>query len=385
MDLSDNVEDRVRSYRAKLELIDLAMTEELKKAFDQRRIPILQLLYAEKRACCQTLLELESLLVGSSNFAAKIALPTIERESIIAKDNAEENCNRNRMTARRIFRVVTAGGIGDALLLTPTIRTLKQQYPNCRIHVYYTHNEYREALMHNKYIDRLLPVNLPRIAVYHLLKWLNMVEVHIPSYWVLFPSLFYRKSAAEAIGEMLGIEVDDPRPDCFLTEEEEREAARIVAKYANPVALHVTASCSSNKNWPTENWENLVLNNPHYNFLQVGSANDEPIRGVIDLRGKIRFRQAIAIVKEVKAFVGVDSVFAHAAAAFQTPAVVLFGPSTPAVWGHATSKNLYNPPICSPCIDVIGRLPCPYGKTCMSNITIPDVERALSSLIATNG
>jgi ADP-heptose:LPS heptosyltransferase len=381
MDLQGHVEDRVRDCRAKLELIDQVMTEEMEKVFDQRQMPVLQLLYYEKKACYRTLLELESLLQGSNEPAGKVPLPMIRREPIMDRINTAENSNKKRLAARRIFRVAAVGGLGDALLLTPTIRTVKQQHPDCLVHVYYATKKYKEIFMYNKYIDRLLPVNRLRLTIHKLLQRLNIADVHLPRYWELLPSLLYRRNAAEIIGEMLGVKVDDPRPDIFLTDEEEREARKIVAEYPNPVAIQVKARSTLNKNWPTENWEKLVLNNPHYNFLQVGSEQDELIRGTIDLRLRMSLRQAIAIIKEVKAFVGVDSVFAHVAAAFQTPAVVLFGASTPAVWGHATGKNLYNPPVCSPCIDVIGDLPCPHGKMCMSNITILDVERALSSLV----
>jgi ADP-heptose:LPS heptosyltransferase len=179
--------------------------------------------------------------------------------------------------------------------------------------------------------------------------------------------------------EQLGIEVDDPRPNCFLTESEEREGEMIVSKYVNPVAIQITGASSPNKNWPLENWEELVSNNPDYNFIQLGLANEELVKGAVDLRGT-SIRQAFAIVKASKAFVGIDSVFAHAAAAFHIPSVVLFGPETPAVWGYQWNQNLYNPPPCSPCLDVLLKDPCPYGKQCMINITVSQVENALRAL-----
>jgi len=381
MDLRENVEDRIRDYKAKLELTDQAMAEEMKVDCRQRQVSTLQLLHYEKKSYQQTILELESLLQGSIQPAGKFEPAEFRREPVIDKLHAAENGTRSKSVGNRTFRILQVGGLGDALLLTPTVRTLKQQYPECKIYVYYKNKPFKEILLHNKYIDRLLYVNPLRLLTYHLLWRFNRVSLLYPNYWILFPSLLYQKHAAEIIGEMLEVKIDDPRLDCFLTEDEEREAKKIVAKYPNPVAIHVTANCSSNKNWLTENWEKLVQNNPQYNFLQVGTAHDERIRGAVDLREYIGLRKALAVIKEARAFVGVDSVFAHAAAAFQTPAVVLFGPSTPAVWGHAMSKNLYNPPNCSPCIDVIKDSPCPYGKMCMSDITVSQVELALSSLI----
>jgi ADP-heptose:LPS heptosyltransferase len=381
MDLRENVEDRIRDYKAKLELIDQAMAEEMKVVCSERRIPILQLWRYEKKACQQTVLELESLLQGPIKPTGKSELTAFRRESIADKIHTAENGARNKSAGSRTFRILQAGGLGDALLLTPTFRALKKQYPGCKIYVYYRTRPFKEALLHNKYIDRLLYVNPLRLVTYHILWRMNRVDLLYPSYWTLLPSLFYKKHAAEIIGEMLGVKIDDPRLECFLTEDEEREAKKIVAKYPNPVAIHVTAKCTANKNWLTENWEKLVQNNPQYNFLQVGSQKDERIRGAVDLRMRHGLRETFALIKVVRAFVGVDSVFAHVAGAFETPAVVLFGASTPAVWGHATSKNLYNAPSCSPCIDVLNEHPCPHGKLCMSDITVSDVELALSSII----
>lgn len=196
----------------------------------------------------------------------------------------------------------------------------------------------------------------------------------------LFTTFLRRRHFGELFGkEQLGIEVDDPRPNCFLTESEEKEGESIVSKYLNPVAIQITGASSPNKNWPLANWEELVSNNPGYSFIQLGLANEELVKGAVDLRGT-SIRQAFAIVKASKAFVGIDSVFAHAAAAFHIPSVVLFGPETPAVWGYQWNQNLYNPPPCSPCLDVLLKDPCPYGKQCMINITVSQVENALRAL-----
>jgi ADP-heptose:LPS heptosyltransferase len=381
MDLCENIKERVSDYKAKLEFINLAMAEEMNKTCDQRHARLLLFLSLEKQIHSLTLTELEVLMQNSDQEGEENRFFSLEREWIIGDINTGENKDENtELLAKRTYRVVTWGGIGDALLITPTVRILKQQHPDCKIHVYCTKKSHQEALLNNKYIDRLLYLGKLKGRIILFLARLNLLKVQQTNYGILLPSLFYCKSATAIIGEMLGVKIEDPRLDCFLTNEEEREARRIVAEFPNSVAIQVTTTSTPNKHWPPENWENLIQSFPHCNFLQIGSANDDLIRGVIDLRGT-SLRQAFGIVKEAKAFVGVDSIFAHAAAAFQKPAVVLFGATTPAVWGHPTSINLYRPPRCSPCIDTLGSGWCPYGRKCMSNITVLDVERALSSLI----
>jgi ADP-heptose:LPS heptosyltransferase len=379
MDWGEYVEERAGDYRSKLELIDRAIMEEMDKVGHQRRLSLLIFLYKEKEAYSQAFVELESLshLAGEEQKNGSSASGSERSINGVAAPKTREE---NGPLARRTYRIVTWGGIGDGLLITPAIRALKQRDPDCRIHVYCKSRLHREVMRDNKHIDRLLTIGAWGAVIFNLIAPLKLVETQVVDYGRLAPSLFYRRHAAEIIGEMLEIKIDDLRPECFLTAKEEEEARRIVAAHPSPIAIQATAGSTPNKNWPAEKWEELIDRNPQYTFLQLGAKDDEFIRGAVDLRG-MPLRVTFGIVKEALAFVGVDSVFAHVAAAFRKPAVVLFGASTPTIWGHATSINLYRPPRCSPCIDILARDPCPYGRTCMSNIAVSDVERALSSLI----
>jgi ADP-heptose:LPS heptosyltransferase len=381
MDLRENTEVRMSEYRSTLGLINRSIADEMSKRYDQRQMSLLLFLHVEKAAHSLALVELEALLQGSDK-RGEDTISALRRERVIDSMGAAEDGNEETRVAGSVCRILTWGGLGDALLITPAIRVIKKLHPDCRIHVYCDSKHHKEVLMNNKHIDRLLTLGPVARVIFHLLVHLKFISIKHVNYARLGPSVFYQRNATNIIGEMLGVEIDDPRPECFLTEEEEKEADRALAEYNNPIVIHATAGSSPNKNWTAENWESLVLKNPQYTFLQIGSEDDEPIQGAINLCGKTSIRQAFGIVKKAKAFVGVDSIFAHAAAAFRQPAVILFGASTPLVWGHAGSINLYNPPHCSPCIELLARDPCPYGRKCMTNIAVSDVEYALSSLIA---
>jgi ADP-heptose:LPS heptosyltransferase len=190
------------------------------------------------------------------------------------------------------------------------------------------------------------------------------------------------KHAAQALVELMNLKTDDRQLEVFLTNEEESEADRMTQGMINPVALHVTSACSQNQNWPTGNWETLVRANSNFTFLQLGTSGEIRIPATIDLRGRTTVRQALAILKKVKAFVGVVSFLAHATNAVGTPGVVLFGPSTPSVWGHANNINLTLDLPCSPCIDVLHGTPCPYGAPCMSGLSVEQVSEALRKQVA---
>jgi ADP-heptose:LPS heptosyltransferase len=64
--------------------------------------------------------------------------------------------------------------------------------------------------------------------------------------------------------------------------------------------------------------------------------------------------QLAALYRHLAAVVTVDSFPAHLAAALGVPAVVLFGPSNSACWGHP-GQVLLRPTDCPPCFDT-GRL-----------------------------
>ena len=361
----------------KLQTIDQAIAEEMSQPHEQRRSQLLQFLYHEKGAYSSALRELGLATVdqGGSNGQDK------SQESGLSTRLETKEREGNNSVNNPTHHIITCGGIGDVLLTTPTFRALKKQQPNCKIYVYCSVKSHQEALKHNPFIDRLTFLTKRAKFFYSLLTRYNLITMHIAPYWKVMPSFFYNKNASEIIGEMLGVKVEYSPPDCFITEAEETEARNITSKYPNPIAIHTSAKSSSNKNWPNEYWEKLVQNNSEYSFLQLGRANEELVPGAVDLRGQTSLRQSFGIIKTAMAFIGVDSVLAHAATAFRTPAVVLFGPSKSSVWGHPMNHNLYNAPRCSPCIDILGREPCPYGKECMFNLTVSHVEQALRRII----
>jgi ADP-heptose:LPS heptosyltransferase len=295
-------------------------------------------------------------------------------------------------------RIVSWGGLGDVLLTTPIFRAIKEQWPGSRTIVYSTNYGHYDILLNNPYIDRLKAPKLSRAEIllarklrlaelhrgpYRLLKpsLFRPLKAHLPAYSILKPGLFYTKNATEIIAEMIGITLEQKDVMLFLTRNEEEIGRQLVASYDTPIAIHITSNTTRNQHWPLSYWAELVSRNPKYTFIQLGLPTEEVIPRTIDLRGKISLRVAFAVLKHVKAFVGVVSVFAHATNAFGTPGVVFYGPSSPLVWGHHNNRNLDLGLACSPCVDILGPCPCPYGAPCMSGISVREVELALEQLL----
>jgi ADP-heptose:LPS heptosyltransferase len=268
--------------------------------------------------------------------------------------------------------IVTGGGLGDAVLLTPALRAARRQRPAAYIEVVCREYYDAEILHRNPHVDRLSLFGAPGANP----RRLEMISAR---YSHVFPNLFLRERAASIIAALLGIELDDPVPELFLSPAEDRAARRLLP--ARTIVIGPGAGCSQNKLWPMERWRELVARGRGFAFAQIGLRDEPLVPGAADYRG-VPIRGSIGLVKHARAYIGCDSFGSHVAAAFDVPAVVLFGPSSPHVAGHDGAVNLWRPPRCAPCLEVLGARTCPYGVECMANITVSDVETALRSQLA---
>jgi ADP-heptose:LPS heptosyltransferase len=276
-----------------------------------------------------------------------------------------------------VIRLVSWGGIGDAVLATPAVRSLRQAHRGTRIEMHCVLPAHREVFLHNPHLDRLLLLSDRRAAVARFVARFRPRRFGVLNYGRVAPSLLYDKPAACIIGDLIETAVDDPTPEVFLTSAEEEAARRALAFARCPVLIQITSRCNPNQSWAMDKWASLVARNPDLEMIQVGLGDESAIPGAIDWRGRTSIRQAMALVKAARAFVGIISGLAHVAAAVRTPAVVLFGPSNPEIWGHHGNVNIYQPPPCAPCIDVLMDRLCPYGAPCLSSISVDTVHEAL--------
>jgi ADP-heptose:LPS heptosyltransferase len=286
---------------------------------------------------------------------------------------------------RKTFRIIARGGLGDLLLSTPVFTALKQTYPNCRIIIFALEkdarvkNGPRDIFKNNPNIDEIRSTALMASPLHYAKFYLKLVSFHWLNYDFFDPGYTYSKPAAEIIADMFGVKLVSSKLEMYLTKKEEEWGRNMAAAYRNPIVIHVTSLTSANQNWPIPNWEELVHSLPEYTFIQLGLANEERVEGAVDLRGKTSFREGLSILNASLSFAGVISSFAHATNAFGIPGVVLFGASTPLVWGHPNNINLDKQLRCSPCIHMLAARPCPYGAPCMTLITVEEVRKALLS------
>lgn len=170
------------------------------------------------------------------------------------------------------------------------------------------------------------------------------------------------------------------RPYLTLSDEEKDAAAwsrgRIVIQSSGLDARHPMA----NKQWPVERFQ-WVVNAlaGEFEFTQIGSSADPPLRGVKNLAGATTIRQSAAILHHARLYVGTVGFLMHLARAVECPSVVIFG-GREAPWqsGYVCNYNIYSEVPCSPCWR---SNTCEFDRRCMSNISVDDVVSAIRKML----
>jgi hypothetical protein len=132
----------------------------------------------------------------------------------------------------------------------------------------------------------------------------------------------------------------------------------------------------ANKEWYPERFQQVVdALNSKYTFVQIGSSSDQPLKDVIDLRGKTSLRQTGAILKQSIAFVGLVGGLMHLARAVDCRSVIIYGGrELPSQSGYSCNKNLAYPISCAPCWE---NDTCNHNRECMNRITVDSVIEAI--------
>ncbi len=165
------------------------------------------------------------------------------------------------------------------------------------------------------------------------------------------------------------------------------------------VALGPGATYGPAKRWPLPYWRQLVRQllktrpesiliiggkeeSEYLERLSEGLSKAESAR-VLSLVGKTPLRLLAAFLKDSKVLITNDTGPMHMAAAVGTPAVALFGSTSP-VWtrpfgiGH---EVIYKRVECSPCFQKT----CPIGYVCLHQISVEEVYQAALQKIKSAG
>lgn len=314
-----------------------------------------------------------------------------------------------------MIRIQISGGLGDVFALTPVLKALKLQDPARQIEVFFVSEDNMWLMQHNPHIDlarciqtkhaqiRRDFVSQMKALIQNKIRQLRFPGVYNLSIGTLGSYASYRMNMAQILAQPFELKLSDTRPEIYLSDAENSFGMTIASAYRNPVIINPVIRSRKHHTWPLIRWQQLIKAHPENDFLQLGLSDEPLIKGAKDFRSgtkqsleqglimkklgehsleKYGLREMVAIIKHSQAYAGMDTFWQHAAAAVNTPGVVLFGDGHPAVFGHDLHINLYKNLRCAPCSPnglLNGNANCPYGAECIMTISVEEVSKSLLS------
>lgn len=314
--------------------------------------------------------------------------------------------------------IMHQASIGDTLLATPVYRAIKKNFPQVEV-IAVTSSAGFELLQGSPYIDTLvkykkgdpvLPVikkiwraDAALILDYHyrnaLFAFLAMIPKRIGRGKDFInckveelPDETFEPKKYLSLLKPLGISSDDLsfiKP--VATEEEKIRAEKLVNEIKIPgkkFILIVPYSLSRLKDWSEKNYLEIIkrLKDEGHAVAILGGKNEReliqknfPNEKIFS--GETNLRESAEIISHADLQISGCTAMLHVCSTTETPAVALYGPTSPAQW--APKKNCkiisHNLP-CSPCYNVAGKPPCENNK-CINEISVEEVWDAVKNFL----
>lgn len=210
--------------------------------------------------------------------------------------------------------LIRDGGIGDAIISTAAIAVFRKTFPNTKLYLVTNTPSIFESLD----LEIANNAKFPRI-------WLTYGHYDLP--WMKNRA----KHIKLIIGETLGLKLKESDP--FKLNFSDPELLRqLQLKPKSYVIIQPAAGdWFKEKNWNAEYWTQLVqkLNKIKIAAHQIGTLEDEVIEGCVDWRGKLTLAQSLNLIQYSSGLIGVNSFGEQAAAAYNIPSIILYGPTNP--------------------------------------------------------
>jgi len=318
--------------------------------------------------------------------------------------------------------IIRLSSLGDILLTTPFIRSLKKQFPQLEID-FILKGQYKDLLFHNPYIVRIFSydANQKDLLFDELKKYNYDFIIDLQNNFrsaeikraLKAPAVSFNKKTFEKFvlvhfkinklknlpliperyaHSLDGFRLDDEGLDLFLPEginSQLKDGLNYIG--IAPGSRHFT------KMWPEEYYIKLgnILSGNNYKVVLFGGKDDKQtcsrisskIENSINLCNDDNLFQTAADMKKCSAIVCNDSGYMHVACALKIPVLVFFG-STVREFGFAPYKNKNillenNSLTCRPCSH-IGRESCPKKHfKCMLELSPETAFNKLKMIINT--
>ncbi len=320
--------------------------------------------------------------------------------------------------------VIRPGGIGDMLLLLPTLCALRNKYPEAQIDVLCEQRNVQALEMAG--IINLTPI------VYNIKPWLFLKELWQNCYDIAIDTEQFHKisaifafaSGAEIrIGfkiapkrnplythlvnyDLIGYEADEffkllkildvaPTLKPEITNVIKFES--LPEKEHKIVVIHPSAS-TEYKLWHRTRFVKLLLlikdKYPDCKTFIVGSQKEreyammlkheflaKDIKSTV-VNGEYSLTDTAELINNADIFIGSDSGLSHLSVLLDTPSITLFGPSDAKKWGVQNEKHIsiFSKRTCAPCFIFGYQNPC-KSRECMLDITVEEVFESVKKLL----
>ncbi|MCS7085208.1 MAG: glycosyltransferase family 9 protein [Bacteroidia bacterium] len=305
--------------------------------------------------------------------------------------------------------VVRFSSIGDVVLTTPVLRTLKTAMPQARVD-FLVKPAFADAVRHNPRLDRIYVLR-PGVEA-ELRKerydWTLDLQKNALSTWLThrlgsrratFDKQNFKKwrmvqwktrervpHVVERYGlalQALGLRLDDGGLEYYPGEQAEQQAQRWLSGERRIKIGMALGARHATKRWPR--WSELAALVDERRFAPVllGGAEDAPTArafvercpSAVNAVGKCDLNLSAALLKRCDVAVAPDTGLMHIAAAFGLPIVSIWGNTVPAFGMHPYRTRfvaLENDLPCRPC-SKLGHRRCPRKHFRCMTLTTPEI------------
>ena len=322
--------------------------------------------------------------------------------------------------------IIRPGGIGDAALLVPAIRHLRQVLPDVQITIL---AERRNAAVFNLIpgIARVLCYDRPADLLSTLSTSYNLVIdteqwhrlsavvarfIRAPitigfatnerrrmfTHTVPYSHDDYEAESFLRLLEPLGLATPADREPPFLIIPETvaiRTRDLLTPLCGRPYLVIFPGASIAERHWGAENYREVALKLAAATGLKIvvaGGTVDQAEAAVIagtqgvSLAGKTSLVETAALIAEAQLLISADSGLLHIAVGLGVPTLSLFGPGIAAKWAPRGERHraINHQLPCSPCTRFGTTPPCPNDVRCMQEITPTEVFETALQLLTLN-
>lgn len=210
--------------------------------------------------------------------------------------------------------------LGDVLLATSVLPVIKDRYPSSQI---YFQTDCPEIVETNNLVN-------------FVIQYSDNTSFDLVYDFDLSYEMNPKESIFKSYADIINCNENELSLSFSLSPQVLQKRDEILARYKIPKDFIVIQSSA---NFWSRNIHNSIFSSIiakfqdkySISFVHLGSINDSPVNGAMDLRGIGSIAISAAIIEKSKALIGLDSTLLHFAKALSKPVAIFFGPTDPAL------------------------------------------------------